>query len=158
MNQQHWIVFAKDDGRRKLHNLFEAEVREIMGDISTSAQTKVVEIARQLMYMDRVKMDDSLSMDAEKPPAETEGAKEINHLDCTMDVAKIESLVDFPLVELGPECNTCDCFACSSLSDCRMIPGNHIMFCKDICRGTVGIGRCQFAKPWTLKEITKREG
>jgi len=94
MNQQHWIVFAKDDGIKNLARLFEAEVREIMGDISTSAQTKVVEIARQLMYMDRVMMDDSLPMGTEKPPAETEGAKENlqEHYTIGFDLSKVESL------------------------------------------------------------------
>ena len=48
-------------------------------------------------------------MDAKKPPAETEGAKEINHLDCTINLEKVEPLLAFPLVELGPECKKCQC-------------------------------------------------
>ena len=158
MNQQHWIVFAKDDGIKNLACLFEAEIREIMGDISTSAQTKVVEIARQLMYMDRVKMDDSLSMDAEKPPAETEGPRKINHLDCTIDLEKVEPLLAFPLVELSPECKKCQCFTCSRLFGCTICSSNTLGSCLKVCCGIVAIEHCEEREPWTAELILRNEG
>jgi len=98
-----------------------------------------------------------LKLGTEKPLAETEGEKEINHLDCTINATKIESLVDFPLVELGPWCKACECFNCSLIGRCHLFSPSTIGYCKNNCRGIGGNPHCKYFTPRTLEEITKRE-
>ena len=93
MNEKIWINFAKADGRRSLPNLFVAVVKDIIGDISTTANTKVVEITRELGNMERVESDESLPMDAKEASAPTEALKECSHHYTIIDLGKVESLM-----------------------------------------------------------------
>lgn len=95
MNQKSYIEFAKQDGRRNIPHLFEAAVTDIMANLSTTSEAKVVEIARQMMYKDRVKGDDSLPMDAKKDSS-PQGAPEEKfiHHKCNIDIRKVEDLLD----------------------------------------------------------------
>jgi hypothetical protein len=63
LNQQHWIDFAKADGRKNLPHLFVANVKDIMSD-NTPVQTKIIGIARELRFMEITKTDESLPWDA----------------------------------------------------------------------------------------------
>jgi len=186
MNQIYWIGFAREAGRSNLHHLFTANVKVIMGDLSTTSDEKVIEIARELIRMDRTEMDDSLPMDVKKPLLQTEAPKENYHLDCNIDwteikssekawtqealdnaiigidLAKVESLLDFPLIERGPSCKECNCFKCNKMPDCHILFPTAQHFCEKICGGKIGVANCEYrpkTEPmWTLDEIMKREG
>ena len=95
-----------------------------------------------------------LKADAKKPSAPTESPKENSHLDCTIDVEKAESLVDFPLIPVSPECKRCDCFTCVYLFECY---GDSI-YCKTECRGTKRTYLCPSFEPRNAENIMKRGG
>lgn len=79
---------------------------------------------------------------AKKPSTAMESSRETSQPKCTIDISKIELLVDFPLVARGPACKECECFDCPYLPECHILPPTTMHFCKVECKGTMGVGSC----------------
>ena len=139
----NWFVNAI-----RVHNALANErIEEIMGDLSTTAKQKVMEISIELY-----------ELNAKKALLLTEPPKENSHLDCTINLEKAESLLAFPLAELSPECKKCQCFTCSNLFGCTICSSNTLGSCLKVCRGIVAIEHCEECEPWNLENIMEREG
>jgi len=108
----------------------------IVGEIHSTAEEKVVEIARNLKDMNQ-------ALDAKKASASTEAQGEILHPKCSIDLSKIESLVDFPLVKRGPNCEICKCFNCGELIECHVIKPSTMHHCACFCGGKLPIKVCK---------------
>ena len=145
--KKEMINSAKEHGRKYLNDLAIGVITAIMGDLSTSAKEKVVEVNRTLRDLDIVKRDESLpwDTDAKKPLLQTGAEKEISQVDCTIDVSKVESLVDFPLIERGPDCSNCKCFNCSYLSRCHISLPSTLHHCAYSCGGMNPVKSCEYA-------------
>ena len=100
----------------------------------------------------------ALIMDAKKPLLQTEAQREITHLNCTIDpekvesfksqwnsidLSKIESLADFPLVKRGPDCEICKCFNCGELIECHHTRPSALYHCGSLCKGLLPIKECK---------------
>jgi len=124
----------------------------IVGEIHSTAEEKVVEIARTMKDMNQV-------LDAKKASASTEAQGEIYHLNCiidpekvesfkrqwnSIDVSKVEPLVAFPLTERGPKCRDCKCFNCGELIECRVIEPSALLHCASLCIGLYPIESCKY--------------
>ena len=153
MNRTQWMIeVANDTGRKHLLPFCEGITRQLMADSSTSQAEKDLEIARTLRDMLPVLNDESLPWDLteptdeEKPSAPTESPVEIIHLDCTINISKIEPLLDFPLIPLGPLCEVCDCFRCRLLHRCEIKQPYTLAECKYRCNGRIARNVCQYAR------------
>lgn len=144
MNIKEWDGL---ETRAELNSRAICAIEQIMGEIHTTINAKNNEIALMLRDLNRKK---ALLL--------TEPTRKINHLDCTIDLGKIESPVEFPLVELGPECKGCLCYTCSNLFTCTICSPNMLESCLKFCRGIVGIEHCEECEPWNAENIMKREG
>ena len=124
----------------------------IVGEIHSTTEEKVVEIARTLKDVDQ-------ALDAKKGSALTEARGEITHLNCiinpekvesfkrqwnSIDISKVESLVAFPLTERGPNCEICKCFNCGELIECRVIEPSALFHCASLCIGLYPIESCKY--------------
>jgi len=63
-----------------------------------------------------------------------------------IDVAKVESLLDFPLIERGPACKECDCFKCNKSPNCHIEFPTTLHYCEKICNGKIGIVFCEHSQ------------
>ena len=131
--------------KTEMNSLVIGEIEAIMGDLSTSADVKVLEVARALDGL-------SKAWDAKKTLAPTRAEEEIIHHHCNIDIERIESLLDFPLIERGPSCKECDCYNCNKLPDCHILFPTTLHFCEKICDGTIGVANCDYGP----KEIKRR--
>ena len=153
--------------KAEMNSLTIGEIESIMGDLSTNADSKVLEVARALDCLNK-------AWDAKKTLAPTRAEEEIIHHHCNIDIERIESLLDFPLIERGPSCKECDCYNCNKLPDCHILfpttlqdchilfpttlQDCHILFpttlhfCEKICGGTIGVANCDYGP----KEIKRR--
>ena len=98
MERKPWMVeVAKDCGRKYLNDLTIGIIREIVKESNTPTAVKLAEIERTLKDLDEIYHDKSFSYDVtdvKKAPALTEAVKKINHLDCTVNVTKVQSLLE----------------------------------------------------------------
>lgn len=98
MDRKNWMIeVAKDCGRKYLNDLTIGIIREIVKEPHTPAEEKLAEIERTLKDLDEIYHDKSLPYDCtdvKKAPAVTEAVEEINHPKCTINVAKVESLLE----------------------------------------------------------------
>ena len=145
--KKEMIDNAKRYGRKYLDTHAIGVITVIMGDLSTSAKEKVVEVNRTLRDLDIVKRDESLpwDTDAKKTPTAMEVPQEIYHLDCTIDLSRVESLLGFPLIERGPACNRCQCFKCNQLPDCHYLEPTTLHYCRIQCKGRTRVRDCEKA-------------
>ena len=125
--------------KSEMNSLVIGEIESIMGDLSTSADVKVLEIARALDGLRR-------AWDAKKTSASTEAPKVNSQLYSTIDVSKVEDLIVFPLIPLGPLCRVCDCFKCKKLHNCTIKLPSVIVNCKDDCNGRIARNVCYYAR------------
>jgi len=137
--------------KEQMNSLVIGEMEIIVGDLSTSANVKVLEIARSLNRLNK-------AWDAKKALLPAEPPREISHLDCTINLEKVEPLLAFPLVELGPECKKCQCFTCSNLFGCQISLSGEAKHCKTECKGAGRTYACRSFKPWTAELISRNEG
>lgn len=84
--------FAGLETKAEMNSIVIGEMEIIMGDLSTSADVKVLQVARSL---DRL----SKAWNAKKPLLQTGAEKEISQVDCTIDVSKVEPLLDRRMAE-----------------------------------------------------------
>ena len=145
--------------KSEMNSLVIGEIESIMGDLSTSADVKVLEVARALDGLNK-----AWNAKKDSSPQGAPEEKFIFH-HCNVDIQKVQSLLDFPLIERGPLCKVCDCFNCNKLPNCHLNFPTTEHWCEKICGGLIGVARCEFRdkedpKPekWTLEEIMKREG
>lgn len=141
--------------KEEMNSMVIGEMEIVMGDLSTTADVKVLEIARSLDRLNK-------AWNAKKALLQTEPPKENTLFHSTIDVGQVESLVGFPIVERGPSCKICDCFKCNKLPNCHIEFPTTSHFCEKICGGIVGIVRCSFKLKeetvWTLEKIMRNEG
>ena len=110
-------------------------IEEIMGNIHTTAEEKVVGIAQTLQGLNQAR-----NMKKDSSP---QGApKETIQPQCTIDLARVESLVDMPHDNLG--CLKCDCFKCDNLSACHILLPTTLYHCDNKCGGFMGITNCGY--------------
>ena len=109
----------------------------IVGEIHSTAEEKVAEIPRTLKDINQV-------LNVKKGSALTEAQGEITHLNCIINPEKIESLVAFPLIKRGPNCEICKCFNCGELIECRVIEPSTLFHCASLCIGLYPIESCKY--------------
>jgi len=111
------------------------DIEEIMGELHTTAPSKVIEVAQTLRDLNQ-------AWNAKEPLLQTEAPREISHLDCTIDMSKVESLMQPRGIERGPACGEYQCFKCKRLYCCFTISPTTLYFCKTECNGNAGVGNC----------------
>jgi len=141
--------------KEQMNSLVIGEIEAIMGDLSTNADSEVLKVARSLDRLNK-------AWDAKKALLQAEPEEKFIHHHCNVDIQKVQSLLDFPLIERGPMCKICDCFNCNKLPDCNIKFPTTLQFCEKKCAGKIGIVFCEYKgkKPvkWTLEEIMRNEG
>ncbi|KLU64048.1 hypothetical protein DEAC_c40420 [Desulfosporosinus acididurans] len=138
---------AKIQGRENLYPYAIGIIDGILGDLSTTAENKVIEIALALKSMDIVMDTESLPWDladTKKASAPTEATEQYLQQDCNMDTTKIEPLMSFPLIELGPDCKDCLCFKCKFLRDCHLELPSTVYHCHNECKGSAAKRICNY--------------
>lgn len=145
--------FANLETKAQMNSLAIGAIEEIMGDLSTPAPSKLVGIARWLRELD-------LAWNAKKAPVSAGAVEKISQPNCSIDLSRIESLVDFPLVGYGDGCKKCTCFECKDLGNCYIYNPTTVLFCTTQCRGEFERYSCKFFE--TRSEIhaskkTKRQ-
>lgn len=97
MDRKSWFIdFAKIAGRKNLHAYFVGVIKSILCCNYDDAAV-VREIRNATESLDEASGDESLPWDvtdAKKPSAPTEDPKEISHVNSTIDVSKVESLIE----------------------------------------------------------------
>jgi len=129
--------FANLETKAQMNSLAIGAIEEIMGDISTTAPSKLIGIARWLRELD-------LARNAKMAPRQRD-LKEITQGNCSIDSSRIESLVDFPLVKRGPDCEKCQCFNCDRLTRCHILLPSTLKHCAYACGGHAPITNCEYA-------------
>ena len=137
--------FAGLETKAEMNAYVIRKIESTMGEIHTTSALKVDRIARALIGLEH-------AWNAKKPLLQTEAPGEISHLDCNIDSRKVESLLDFPLIERGPSCKECDCYNCNKLPNCHIQFPTTLHFCEKICGGTIGVANCDYGP----KEIKRR--
>lgn len=148
MNELKWMTeIAKEFGRTHLHAFTTGIIGVVIGEIGTTAEEKVVEVVRILRDM-RVVFDDEAYpwdvTDAKKDSSPQGAPKENFHLDCTIDLSRVKSLIDFPLTERGPNCKECKCFDCGELIECHVIKPSAMHHCAYFCEGRLPTKACKY--------------
>ena len=110
-------------------------IEEIMGELHTTAEEKVVEIAQTLQSLTQ-------AWNMKKAPTAMEAPKETIQPQCTIDISKVESLVDMP--HGGPGCLKCDCFKCKNLPSCHIMFPTTLYHCGNRCGGFRGVTNCGY--------------
>jgi len=128
--------FADLESKAEMNTLAIGIIGEIIVNKSSTVSQKVLEVACTLR-------DLNCAWDVKTTPAPTGANEENIQAKCSMDVAKVESLVDFPLVELGPECRECLCFKCPRLGGCRDFRPTTMHHCRELCRGIYAVMSCR---------------
>lgn len=95
----NFIEAAKLNGRTNLHSCVTSLTRQIVGELHTTAEEKVIEIVRALHEFDLVYRDNSLPSDQEDATkrasaTKTEAAKKTIQPQFTIDMSKVPPLVD----------------------------------------------------------------
>lgn len=150
MNYKEMMINqAKSQGRTSLHPYTIGVITSIIKEDSYNVDEKLIDISLALEGMDEAWNDKSLPhdyADAKKPLLQTEAVEEILHPDCTIDLAKVESFVSFPMVPLGPLCEACDCFGCKLLHRCVIKGPTTLVDCVNQCNGRMARNVCQYAR------------
>ena len=98
MDRKPWMVeVAKDCGRKYLNDLTIGIIREIVKEPHAPAEVKLAEIERTLKDLDEIYRDKSLPYDytdVKKPSTAMESDGKINQPKCTINVTKVESLLE----------------------------------------------------------------
>lgn len=84
---KHTNHFIGLETKAEMNSLAIGVIGEIMGEIHTSAFRKVIKIARTLRDLE-------LAWNIKKDSSPQGAPKENSHFDCTIDVAKVESLLE----------------------------------------------------------------
>ena len=85
MDQTNWFNDLKT--KADMNSCAIGIIRVITEERNTAASAKLIEIASTLKDLEE-------AWNAKKAPALTEGPKKINHLDCTVNVTKVQSLLE----------------------------------------------------------------
>jgi len=97
-DRRPWFADAKKcGGIPRMHSIAIGVISAIMNDRCRTSDEKVSETLGTLSNMNETFNDKSIpdgSLDAKKAPALTEARKENTHLDCTIDLSKVESLIE----------------------------------------------------------------
>ena len=129
-------TFLDYETKAEMNSMAVGRIEVVMGELDTYADKKVISIARILSELNQ-----AWNMKKDSSP---QGApKETIQPQCTIDLARVESLVGFPLIERGPACSECDCFGCKHLYYCHLISPSTLHYCGKKCKGMVGIGNCE---------------
>ena len=103
-DRKPWFAESKRRGGLSLmHPLAIGVISAVINDCHRTSYEKVLEIKGVLADMGEVWKDESIPdgyLDVKKPLLQTEAEKEISQVDCTIDIAKAESLI------MG-NCETC---------------------------------------------------
>ncbi|MCO1599781.1 hypothetical protein [Desulfosporosinus nitroreducens] len=103
MDRKAWFIdFAKVAGRKNLNAYAIGVIKSILCCDCNDPAKQVAEIHNATESLVEVFNDESLPwdvMDVKKASAPTETVEEISHLDCTIDVSKVEPLVDLVWAE-----------------------------------------------------------
>ena len=98
MDRKAWFIdFAKIAGRKNLRKYFISVVKSILCCHYGDEAKQEMEIRNALEAMDEAMNDKSLPWDvtdAKKSPTAMEDPREISQPQCTIDISKIEQLVD----------------------------------------------------------------
>ena len=98
MNYKEMMINqAKSQGRISLHPYTIGVITAIIADKSYTADEKVSAVSLALEGMYEAWYDKSLPhdyTDVKKPSTAMESDKKINHLDCTVNVTKVQSLLE----------------------------------------------------------------
>lgn len=137
MNRTNWFNDLKT--KAEMNSCAIGIIGVIVGEIHTTANCKVIEIASTLKDLEE-------AWNTRKPSAPTESPQENSHLDCTMDLEKVESFVNFPIIPLGPLCEVCDCFKCKLLHRCTFKGPTTLVNCVYQCNGIIARNVCQYAR------------
>ena len=58
-------------------------------------------------------------------------------------------------IKTGPACKKCQCSKCSTIKKCFIIPPRTWIFCREECKGTMGVGNCKYANKENAEEEVK---
>jgi len=130
-------LFLDYETKAKMNSMAIGRIEIVMGEIDTYAEEKVISIARILKELNQ-----AWNMKKDSSP---QGApKETIQPKCNIDLARVESLVDFPLIKLGPACAECDCFLCDNLGTCHVLLPTTLYHCDNKCGGFRGVTNCEY--------------
>jgi len=121
--------------KAEMNSLAIGAIEEIMGDLSAPAASKLVGIAQWLR-------DLNLAWKMKEAPQQRD-LEEISHLDCSINLESVESLVAFPLTKRGPNCETCKCFNCGELIRCNSIKPSALYHCGHVCLSMFPVLNCK---------------
>ena len=135
MPRKNWFIDLETKAQMNTNAI--VIIEEIMGEIHTTAEEKVVGIAQALQGLNQ-----AWNMKKDSSP---QGApRETIQPQCNIDVSKVESLVEFPLIERGRACKNCLCFKCGDLYRCHRLKPSTIYHCKVDCDGTLATTNCGY--------------
>ena len=133
MPRKNWFIDLETKAQMNTNAI--GIIEEIMGNIHTTAEEKVVGIAQTLQGLNQ-----AWNMKKDSSP---QGApKETIQPQCNIDLARVESLVDMP--HGGPGCLKCDFFKCKNLSSCHIMFPTTLYHCDNKCGGFMGITNCGY--------------
>ena len=133
MSRKNWFIDLETKAQMNTNAI--GIIEEIMGNIHTTAEEKVVGIAQTLQGLNQAR-----NMKKDSSP---QGApKETIQPQCNIDLARVESLVDMP--HGGPGCLKCDFFKCKNLSSCHIMFPTTLYHCDNKCGGFMGITNCGY--------------
>lgn len=140
---KEWFLDIKEEyGMRAMRSFACVAIEEIVS-ASDSDSEEMQKIRHIFETMNAVR-------DEEKPSTAMEDSREISQLDCSMesgawlDVSRVQPLIAFPLIELGPACKDCPCFKCSHLYNCHFLRPSILFHCKETCMGTLAFKGCDY--------------
>jgi len=132
MDRSGWFIDLETKAQMNTNAI--GIIEEIMGEIHTTAEEKVVGIAQTLQGLNQ-----AWNMKKDSSP---QGApKETIQPKCSIDVSKVESLVDMPHDDLG--CLKCDCFLCGNLGTCHILLPTTLYHCLHKCEGKHSVTNCE---------------
>ena len=134
MPRKNWFIDLETKAQMNTNAI--GIIEEIMGNIHTTAEEKVVGIAQTLQGLNQAR-----NMKKDSSP---QGApKETIQPKCNIDLARVESLVDMPLIKLCPACAECDCFLCGNLGTCHILLPTTLYHCLHKCEGKHSVTNCE---------------
>ena len=114
--------------KAEMNSLVIGEIESIMGDLSTTADVKVLEIAWALDYLNK-------AWNAKKDSS-PQGAPKVNsQLDYNTEIQ----------IALGTACEACDCFGCSHWSHCHLLFPTTQICCEKDCIGRNSFVGCDYS-------------
>ncbi|WP_088227812.1 hypothetical protein [Desulfosporosinus sp. FKB] len=136
------VSYVEKNGKEFLADYTIGVIEGIAGLGHIDLEEKFAEIVEMLKAYDEAGMDNPLPREIKIAPAPTEAQTKNIHPDCNMDTSKIEPLMNFPLIELGPDCKNCLCFKCKFLGDCHLELPSTVYHCHNECRGSAAKRIC----------------